>query len=118
MKLNHIRVIGLTGGIASGKSTVASFIEERGVPVIDADKLARVAVMPGSRAMDSIIALFGNEILVADGSLDRKKLAALAFASADKRRQLEEILHPEIRQLAEGLIASAAAVGHRLIIYM
>ncbi|MDD5286827.1 MAG: dephospho-CoA kinase [Desulfuromonadaceae bacterium] len=113
-----MRVIGLTGGIASGKSSIARFFEERGVPVIDADQLARIAVMPGSPAVERIAAIFGNEVLAADGSLDRKQLGSMVFASAAKRHQLEEILHPEIRRLSEADIAAAAADGHRLIVYM
>ena len=118
MTQKRIRVIGLTGGIASGKSSVARFFEDRGVPVIDADQLARVAVAPGSPAIERITAIFGNEILAADGSLDRKRLGALVFASSDKRHQLEDILHPEIRRLAEDRIANACADGHRLLVYM
>ena len=118
MKLNHIRVIGLTGGIASGKSSIARFFEEHGVPVIDADQLAREAVMPGSPALERISAIFGNEVIAADGSLDRKQLGAMVFSAYDKRHQLEEILHPEIRRLAEDRIACAASDGHRLIVYM
>lgn len=113
-----IRVIGLTGGIASGKSSVARLIEERGVPVIDADQLARDAVLPGSPSLERIATLFGRDVIAADGTLDRKRLSAVVFAAPDKRRQLEEILHPEIRRLGEERIARAAADGHRLLIYM
>jgi len=118
VRVNHIRIIGLTGGIASGKSSVAGFFKEHGVPVIDADQLARVAVLPGSRAIEQIATIFGSEVLAADGSLQRKKLAALVFASEKKRQQLEEILHPEIRRLAEEQIATAVAEGHKLLVYM
>ena len=118
MTHNRIRVIGLTGGIASGKSSVARFIEERGVPVIDADQLARVAVLPGSETLGRIAAIFGDDVIAPDGSLDRKLLATMIFTSENKRRQLEEILHPEIRRLAEDRIASAATEGHRLLVYM
>jgi len=118
VRQNSIRVIGLTGGIASGKSTVASFFEKRGVPVIDADQLARAAVLPGSPALHCIVAAFGNEVLAADGSLDRKRLGTLVFTTETKRRKLEEILHPEIRRLAEAGIVQAIAGGHRLLLYM
>ena len=118
MTRKRIRVIGLTGGIASGKSSIASFFEEKGVPVIDADQLARDAVMPGSPAIKQIEEVFGCEVLFADGSLDRKRLAGLVFKSENKRHQLEEILHPEIRRLSEDLIASASAAGHRVLVYM
>lgn len=118
MSGKRIRVIGLTGGIASGKSTVARFFEEKGVPVIDADQLARNAVIPGSPAIRQIAAVFGSQVLLEDGSLDRKRLATLIFKSENKRHQLEEILHPEIRRLSEELISSASAAGHRVLVYM
>ena len=117
-KQNNIRVIGLTGGIATGKSSVASFFLEQGVAVIDADNLAREVVMPGSEALKRIVALFGNEILLPDGSLDRKYIGKLIFASPDMRRQLEKILHPEIKRLANELIARLANEGQRLVFYM
>ena len=114
----EIRIIGLTGGVASGKSSVARLLEELGMPVIDADQLARDAVLPGSPALDSIALLFGRGVLAADGTLDRKRLGALVFADSVKRRRLEKILHPEIRRLAEEQVARAAAEGHRLLVYM
>lgn len=113
-----IRVIGLTGGIATGKSSVARFFEEHGIPVIDADQLARDAVQPGSAALERIVALFGNKILTQDGQLDRKRLGALIFRVPEKRRQLEAILHPEIRNLAEKRIIQAANAGYQRVIYM
>jgi len=113
-----IRVIGLTGGIATGKSSVARFFTERGIPVIDADQLARDAVLPGSPALDLIVSLFGREMLTHDGLLDRKRLGALIFSDHEKRRQLENILHPEIRRRAEERISQAAEVGHQRLIYM
>lgn len=113
-----IRVIGLTGGIAAGKSSVARFFEERGIPVIDADQLARDVVSPGSHALDQVVALFGRDVLRCDGGLDRKRLGALIFSDHEKRRQLEGVLHPEIRKLAEERIAQAVAAGHKRMIYM
>lgn len=113
-----MRIIGLTGGIASGKSSVARLLEERGVPVIDADQLAREAVLPGSPALERIAAAFGREVIRDDGTLDRKRLGALVFADADKRRQLENILHPEIRRLGEEQIERAAVAGQRVLVYM
>ena len=113
-----IRVIGLTGGIATGKSAVACFLEEQGAVVIDADQLSREAVSPGGRALGHIVALFGEGMLLPDGGLDRKRLGRVVFADADKRRDLEEILHPEIRRLAEERIASLAADGQRVVFYM
>jgi len=113
-----MRVIGLTGGIATGKSAVALFFTEHGVPVIDADQLAREAVRPGSPALEQIISLFGREVVTHNGELDRKHLGTLIFADPGKRRQLEGILHPEIQKLAEERIALAAAAGHQRLIYM
>jgi len=115
---NRIRVIGLTGGIATGKSTVARFFEERGAVVIDADTLSREAVAPGSKTLECVAAAFGSEMLLPDGGLDRKRLGRLVFSDADKRRRLEEIIHPEISRLADERIARAAAEGHRVVFYM
>jgi dephospho-CoA kinase len=113
-----IRVIGLTGGIATGKSSVARFFEEKGAVVIDADQLARDAVCPGSRGLAEVRAAFGEGVLAADGSLDRKLLGAVIFSDSDRRRELEGILHPEIRRLSEERIASVAATGKRVVFYM
>lgn len=118
MRPSGIRVIGLTGGVATGKSSVARFFEERGVPVIDADQLAREAVKPGSPCLARLAALFGAGVVRGDGTLDRKRVAGIVFADADKRRQLEAVLHPEIRRLAEERISRAATAGERVVIYM
>jgi dephospho-CoA kinase len=118
MRPSGIRVIGLTGGVATGKSCVARFFEERGVPVIDADQLAREAAKPGSPCLAQLAALFGAGVIRGDGTLDRKRVAGIVFADADKRRQLEAVLHPEIRRLAEERIAQVAAAGERIVIYM
>jgi dephospho-CoA kinase len=117
-KRDKIRVIGLTGGIATGKSTVARFIEERGVIVIDADALSREAVSPGSKALERIVDLFGAGMLMPEGNLDRKRLGSLVFANPDKRRQLEEIVHPEIQRLAEERVDRLASEGHLVAFYM
>lgn len=117
-KRSGIRVIGLTGGIASGKSTVARFFSEQGATVIDADSLAREAVRPGSATLERIVALFGREILLPDGSLDRKRLGRLVFAATDLRHQLEQITHPAIRRLAVERISQLEKQGHRVVFYM
>jgi dephospho-CoA kinase len=91
-------VIGLTGGIGSGKSTVAGMFAAMGVPVIDMDQIARQVVEPGQPALDQITREFGIDILDAKGQLDRRRLRELIFDSVDKRRRLEAILHPLIRQ--------------------
>lgn len=113
-----VRIIGLTGGIASGKSSVAGIFEELGVPVIDADQLAREAVLPGSRSLVRIAEIFGDDVIAADGMLDRKHLGSLVFADSEKRRLLEGVLHPEIRRLGEERIAREIAAGHHLLVYM
>lgn len=118
MSRMRVRVIGLTGGIATGKSSVAGFLEERGALVIDADELSRLAVRPGSPALDRIVAAFGAEMLLPDGTLDRKRVRALVFHDHGKRRQLEQILHPEIRRLADQRILAAAEEGRRFVFYM
>jgi dephospho-CoA kinase len=113
-----IRVIGLTGGIASGKSSIARFFQAKGAVVIDADQLAREAVVPGSRGLAEVVAAFGKGFLMPDGRLDRQRLGVLVFSDSRKRRQLEGILHPEIKRLAEERIACAAGTGQRVLFYM
>jgi len=113
-----MRVIGLTGGIATGKSSVAAYLARRGAVIIDADLLSREAVTPGSNGLKRIVELFGSEVLQQDGTLDRKRLGALVFADCGRRKQLEQILHPEIRRLASERIAAAAAEGAEAVFYM
>jgi len=89
---------GLTGGIATGKSTVSAMFAHLGARVIDADLLAREVVAPGQPAHAAIVKEFGPEVLKADGYLDRKRLGAIVFADAERRKRLEAITHPAIRQ--------------------
>jgi dephospho-CoA kinase len=98
-------VIGLTGGIGSGKSTVAEMFAALGVPVIDMDHIARHVVEPGQPALTQITHEFGTNVLGADGHLNRRRLRELIFDSAEKRRSLEAILHPLIRQETERQLA-------------
>jgi dephospho-CoA kinase len=91
-------VIGLTGGIASGKSTVSNMLKEMNITVIDADVEARLAVIKGEPAYKKIIAEFGDGILLENGEIDRQKLGAIIFHQADKRKRLNEITHPEVRR--------------------
>jgi dephospho-CoA kinase len=90
-------VVGLTGGIASGKTTVANWLAKFGVPVIDADLLARELVLPGKPAFEEVVATFGEHMVNDVGALDRASMRALVFSNPEKRRQLETILHPRIR---------------------
>src|SRR5262245_44898832 len=89
--------IGLTGGIATGKSTVAKILRDQGLPVIDADSLAREGVSAGSVGLREVTTVFGREILRPGGSLDRSKLGSVIFANPDQRLRLESILHPLIQ---------------------
>ncbi|KAH8117394.1 CoaE-domain-containing protein [Phellopilus nigrolimitatus] len=91
-------VVGLTGGIATGKSTVSSLFKSHSVMVVDADIIARQVVLPGTRTHSQIVAYFGNGILHPDGSLDRPKLGAVIFGDEQKRRQLNSIVHPAVRR--------------------
>lgn len=100
-------LVGLTGGIAAGKSTVAELWQTLGAEVVDADELAREVVSPGSEGLAKIVESFGQEVLKTDGSLNRAKLADLVFSTPDKRALLESITHPLIRSLAAKRIASA-----------
>jgi dephospho-CoA kinase len=106
--------IGLTGGIASGKSLVADMFAAKGVPVIDTDVIARTVVQPGEPALQEIVQQFGAEMLDSGGRLERRRLRELVFADDAKRRTLEAILHPRIRH--EAARQSAAADGAYQII--
>lgn len=103
-----MRVIGLTGGIATGKSTVAAILRARGVPVLDADRVAREVVAPGQPALAAIAEAFGPEVLQGDGTLDRAAMRARISADPDAKATLESITHPAILQtIAERLRALA-----------
>jgi dephospho-CoA kinase len=112
-----VRVVGLTGGIASGKSTFAAALRARGVPVVDADALARAAVAPGTAALAEIARTFGAAVLGPDGALDRKRMAALVFADPAARARLEAITHPAVRVAMAEETARLAAAGHDLVFY-
>ncbi len=104
-------LVGLTGGIASGKSTVSRQLAELGCHVIDADVLAREVVAPGEPAWQAIVEAFGTEILGPDRTLDRARLGAIVFADAAQRRRLEAITHPAIRARRQARLAELAARG-------
>nr|WP_246525164.1 dephospho-CoA kinase [Geomobilimonas luticola] len=113
-----VRVIGLTGGIASGKSTAAKILAELGAEVIDADQLARDVVRPGEPAYRAIVAAFGTDVLNEDGTINRAALGAIVFADPAARRRLESITHPAIARLAENSLAELRRRGTRLAVYM
>jgi dephospho-CoA kinase len=97
-------LVGLTGGIGAGKSTVAGMLAERGAVVIDADELARRAVAPGTDGFARVVESFGTEVIGSDGDLDRERIARIVFADEERRRELEAITHPEVaRQFAEAV---------------
>lgn len=90
-------IIGLTGGIASGKSTVSEMLKKRGIPVIDADLIAREVVEVGKKAYTEIVNAFGKEILNEDLTINRARLGSIVFQNEDKREKLNSIVHPEVR---------------------
>jgi phosphopantetheine adenylyltransferase/dephospho-CoA kinase len=111
-------VIGLTGGIASGKSTVAKHLAARGARVIDADKLGHRAYEPGTQAHREVIAAFGPEVRAADGTIDRAALGARVFGKPAELRRLTDIVWPEIRRLAEKEIAAIRASDPRAVVVL
>ena len=102
-------LIGLTGGIASGKSTVAKLLASYGAETIDADQVARDVVAPGSEGLSEVIKEFGSEVLMESGELDRVVLGRIVFEEPSKRKRLEEILHPLIKQRTNQLLAEASS---------
>jgi dephospho-CoA kinase len=112
-----MRLIGLTGGIASGKSTFAEALRALGAPVIDADRLARDAVRAGSPALAAIAREFGPGVLGPDGELDRKGMAARVFSDPSARARLERLVHPAVRAAAAAEAARLDAAGHALAFY-
>jgi dephospho-CoA kinase len=113
-----VKVIGLTGGIASGKSTAARLLEEFGATVVDADHLSREVVEPGTPALAAIIRTFGAEVVSADGTLNREALGLKVFGDPEARRILERIVHPAIRDLARRRLDDLRAAGTAVVFYM
>lgn len=116
MTSTPVQVFALTGGIGSGKSTVAAQLRRRGVPVIDADALAREVVAPGSRALAEVEAEFGAAVL-RDGALDRAALARVVFADPAARARLEAITHPRIQALRDARLLELSGAGEPLACY-
>jgi dephospho-CoA kinase len=111
-----VRVFGLTGGLGSGKSTVANHYRQRGLPVIDADALAREVVAPGMPALSDIAREFGPGV-IERGALDRARLASVVFADPEARRRLEAITHPRIQARRDELLRELEAAGEPLVCY-
>ena len=112
-----VKLIGLTGGIASGKTTVAKILEHLGAAVVDADALSREVVEPGRAAWKEIVETFGADVLQPDQTLDRQKLRATIFNNPVARKKLESIIHPRVRALAEERIQQHAAAGYEVVVY-
>jgi len=109
--------LGLTGGIASGKSSVSRIFRELGITVIDADVLARKAVEPGQPAWTQVVSEFGRDIQLPSGELDRKKLGALVFSDEKRRRRLEEIIHPRVREMMLAERERLRSAGAEIAVY-
>jgi dephospho-CoA kinase len=112
-----LRIFGLTGGIGSGKTTVAKRLLERCLPVVNADQLARLAVAAASPGLKQVVDYFGASVLNAAGELDRASLAALVFSNARSRHALDSIVHPIVRQLATEHFRAIAELGEPLACY-
>ncbi|WP_203361511.1 dephospho-CoA kinase [Bacillus sp. REN10] len=109
-------IIGLTGGIASGKSTVSQMLKEKGFAIVDADVAARAVVEPGQPALQQIVETFGEEILQTDGTLDRLKLGQRIFNHEEERKKLNDIIHPAVRQFMLAEKEEAIQAGSKTII--
>ena len=105
--------IGLTGGIASGKSTVSRMIREHSIPIVDADICAREVVEPGEEAYKKIAETFGKGILNSDGTINRKQLGEIIFPNEDKRKQLNAIVHPEVRKRMLSKVEECESSGEK-----
>ena len=112
-----MKLIGLTGGIGSGKSTVAAILRRFGAAIINADDLSREVVQPGQEAWQEIVDAFGAHILHENKTLDRKKLRTIVFDNREARQKLEAIVHPRVRSLAEQRVRELAAAGSSIIVY-
>ena len=109
--------LGLTGGIGSGKSTVASILARAGAAVMDADAISRSLTQPGGRAIPAILAEFGETLISPDGAMDREAMRALVFTNPSSKRQLEAIVHPLVGQVLQEQSNAAVAAGHACLVY-
>lgn len=111
-----MHVIGLTGGIGSGKSTVAKLLEEKGAVLLDADRIGHEIYLPGKPAYDEIVAEFGRDVLAEDGTIDRKKLGPIVFSDPKKLERLNQITHPRIFQATRERLAELEQQGVRIAV--
>jgi dephospho-CoA kinase len=109
--------LGLTGGIGSGKSTVASIMASAGAAVMDADAISRALTLPGGRAIPAILAEFGEQLIAPDGAMNRDAIRALVFSNPESKRQLEAIIHPLVGQVLQEESIAAIAAGHACLVY-
>ena len=109
--------LGLTGGIGSGKSTVASILARAGAAVMDADAISRSLTQAGGRAIPAILAEFGEPLIGPDGAMDREAMRALVFSNPSSKRQLEAIVHPLVGQVLQEQSNAAVAAGHACLVY-
>jgi dephospho-CoA kinase len=109
--------LGLTGGIGSGKSTVASILARAAAAVMDADAISRSLTQPGGRAIPAILAEFGETLISPDGAMDREAMRALVFSNPSSKRQLEAIVHPLVGQVLQEQSNAAVAAGHACLVY-
>ena len=109
--------LGLTGGIGSGKSTVAGIMAAAGAAIMDADAISRSLTLPGGRAMPAILAEFGEQLIAPDGAMDREAMRALVFSNPQSKRQLEAIIHPLVGQVLQEESHAALAAGHACLVY-
>jgi dephospho-CoA kinase len=107
----------LTGGIGSGKSTVASILASAGAAVMDADAISRTLTLPGGRAIPAILAEFGEQLIASDGAMNRDAMRALVFSNPQSKRQLEAIIHPLVGQVLQEESHAALAAGHACLVY-
>ena len=110
-------VYGLTGGIGAGKSTVANMFQESGIPVVSADDVGREVASKGSDGLAEIVRSFGLDVLDSNGELDRRKLGTLIFNDPDRRRKLEAILHPRVRDQSRELFSQLEQAGNQIVVY-
>ncbi len=110
-------LLGLTGGIGSGKSTVAAMLADHGAAVVDADAIARSVTAPGGAAIAAIAQAFGAELITAQGALDRERMRTLVFSDPDAKRRLEAIVHPLVSQETECQAQAAIAQGRRSVVF-
>jgi dephospho-CoA kinase len=109
--------IGITGGIASGKTTAANLLREMGFPVIDADEIAKLVVSPGSPGMKQVTQTFGQDFVRPDGNLDRRKMADLVFKNPSELQKLEMILHPLVKKETSRQRQEASSRGEKIVFY-